>query len=671
MHPRRLNRRVFAVRDTPAARAEAARWLRAIGLAGRVAWFGARVPQGVPGVHPAQAAHWLGKELDAVVFEASPVPAGDALAVSAGLVRGGGVFLLLADEPSQSPFGRRWRAFLGQEELVWLEPGAPWPEPYPINKSPVAALTRRQREILARIEPMARSCQPGCFLVMAPRGRGKSTLLGELVASWLEAGVQGVRVTAPRRAAVEPLLGQVEARTDSLSCARAGATRLFAAPDTLLAQSEAPPEILVVDEAAAFPVHKLVALAGLTPRLVISTTTSGFEGSGQGFRLRFRATLRRMGVNFREICLERPLRWAPGDFLERWIDRLFLLDANVDATVHGESARSLLRGSRVRWCSGEGLGDREPDLRSVVALLSDAHYRTRPSDLQRLMDDPGVRVGRMYSPEGSLVGVVLALIEPGLDAPTSRSVWSGNRRPSGHFLPSVLAAHGALGGSMRGAFRILRIAVDPRWQRLGLGTRLLRAAEREADRLALGFIGASFGADAELLSFWSAAGFLPLRAGFRRESTSGLHAAVVVRALEPTLKTEFDRLRRSIAADWPLWRKGPLRGLEAATADRFAGMLPPPRLPAPAEDDEQVRAFAFQQRPYEIALPALHRWLGARPGCLDNLAPGRRVLVDSACLQLADWTTLCGLAKLSGRRAVIVELRVAFACLLASLRRQS
>jgi GNAT superfamily N-acetyltransferase len=285
-------------------------------------------------------------------------------------------------------------------------------------------------------------------------------------------------------------------------------------------------DLLVVDEAAGLPVHTLLALAALAPRAIFATTTAGFEGSGRGFRLRFLEALRQRGGELREFRLERPVRWPSGDPLEDWVNRLFLL--NAEAAAPGD-----LHPGSVRWLSGEWLAADERRLAAVVGLLSDAHYRTRPSDLQRWLDGRGVHIGLLETVGGGpLLGVLLAQAEPGLDAGLARAVWGGERRPPGHFLPCVLAGHGALDAARRPALRVVRIAVQPRWQRRGLGRRLLRAARGFARRQGFGMIGASFGARPDLLRFWNGAGFRALRVGFRRETTSGLHAAVVLLGLQ-------------------------------------------------------------------------------------------------------------------------------------------
>lgn len=591
-----------------------------------------------------------------LVFDMAPVFLADALAIAAGLVRGGGLLTLLVAPPDPRPFGRRVERFLAEPAVDWVGADGALPVPLAVRHSPVLHLNRGQAQLFRRIVELPLCRAPARLVLTAPRGRGKSTLLGMLVRHWRMVNGLDVRVTALNPDAVRPLLRAVEASADPGPRGTGGSAGIFVAPDQLLNGGRWP-GILVVDEAATLPVHRLHSLAALAPRSVFATTTAGFEGSGRGFRLRFLRGLRSEGQAVTEYRLQLPVRWPPGDPLEDWVNRLFLLDAEVAAggPVPGIPAVLPVR-RRVTWVSGAGLAGREADLAALVGLLSDAHYRTRPSDLQRWLDDPHLRIGLLHGPGHALLGAVLLLAEPGLGPALARAVWAGERRPPGRFLPCVLAAHGAPSLAARAVLRVTRIVVHPRWRRRGLGRYLLRAAERHARAGGFGLLGASFGANVKLLSFWQSAAFQPLRIGFRRETTSGLHAAVVLRPLDRVVAPALEALRAGIAGDWPIWRAGPLRSLETATAEWMRQSLPPPSGADPARDREQVRAFACRQRPFELALPALHRWFRSA-GSLGSLNVRQRALLQRALTDLDDWPSLCAVVGEAGRAGVIRALR--------------
>lgn len=86
-------------------------------------------------------------------------------------------------------------------------------------------------------------------------------------------------VTAPAKTA-----------TDILA-AFAGERFCFMAPDALLA-SGARADWLVVDEAAAIPAPLLLQLVSRFPRILLTTTVQGYEGTGRGFLLSFAPVFR-------------------------------------------------------------------------------------------------------------------------------------------------------------------------------------------------------------------------------------------------------------------------------------------------------------------------------------------------------------------------------------------
>ncbi|TVP83084.1 MAG: tRNA(Met) cytidine acetyltransferase [Thioalkalivibrio sp.] len=626
-----------------------------------MAWFGTRIPPGVDGVQPAQAAHWLGRELDALVFETGRDLPADALAIAAGLLRGGGVFLLLVGSPAPTPFAHRLQRFLQEDIVEWPDADVALPAPRPIRRGGRLRLNAGQARVFREVVELPARDEGSSVVITAPRGRGKSTLLGALVGHWQTLGDFDLRVTAPNPAAIQPLLAGWVSPSGPQRRRGRGISDVYVAPAQLLAD-RARPDLLVVDEAAALPVHRLLALAQVAPRVVFATTTAGFEGSGRGFRLRFLEALRQRGHRLREFRLERPVRWPANDPLEDWINRLFLLDAEAEPAVSGRQP-----AGRMRWVSGDRLERDERRLAAVVGLLSDAHYRTRPSDLQRWLDGPGWHVGLLEPVGGGpLLGVVLARSEPGLDPVLARAVWRGERRPPGHFLPCVLAGHGSLDAARRPALRVARIAVHPQWQRRGLGTRMLRAVQHFARRQGFAMVGASFGARPDLLRFWNAAGFRTLRIGFQRETTSGLHAAVVLRGLDARARDELRLLRGQVAVDWPIWRGGPLRALESGTASAVQQDLPAPQWHGALADAESILGFADAGRPFELALPALFRWLEADAGVLDRLPVRDAHLLAAALRDLRDWPELSILAGESGRAGVIRALRRAVRVVLQS-----
>lgn len=238
---------------------------------------------------------------------------------------------------------------------------------------------REQAEILDALLTMP----AGVAAVTAPRGRGKSALAGMLLN-----GIQGSAVvTAPAKGATD-----VIARF-------AGEHFHFMAPDALLA-STTEADWLIVDEAAAIPGPLLEKLASRFPRVLLTTTVQGYEGTGRGFLLKFCARF----SGLRRYTLSTPVRWAAGCPLERIVANALLFDdALIDRKPEGE----------VRLTSLEpGMWESDPTRGAgVYELLCAAHYRTSPLDLRRMMDAPGQHFA--VAQAGAEIAGALWLVEEG------------------------------------------------------------------------------------------------------------------------------------------------------------------------------------------------------------------------------------------------------------------
>ena len=190
-------------------------------------------------------------------------------------------------------------------------------------------------------------------VVTADRGRGKSAALGILAAVIMKRGLAGtgaagkradaehsddinsrveIILTAPSRGAVQSVItmlerllpaGLLEHQKDRWVF---GQTRLrFMLPDQLLQQRPAA-DLLLIDEAAAIPAPVLLGLLEY-PRVIFASTLHGYEGTGQGFAVRFMPHLDRIAPERQLLTMRQPVRWAEGDPLERFTYKALLLDA--------------------------------------------------------------------------------------------------------------------------------------------------------------------------------------------------------------------------------------------------------------------------------------------------------------------------------------------------------
>ncbi|MDR5905387.1 tRNA(Met) cytidine acetyltransferase TmcA [Franzmannia qiaohouensis] len=644
----------------------------------------------------AKARTRLGGEQTLVVFDAASEGAGfdpDAFGALSGTLVAGGLLVLLtppdwgarpdadyrrlADHPYRpTQLSSRYLQRLARQleaapdAARWSSDGdltlPPLPPPAEVGaggSEPAdnACATADQAQAVARLLRLRRR-RP--LVISADRGRGKSAALGIACARWLAKGEREILVTAPRPAAVETLFMHLqrhcpEARRHGLevSLPRDGETQRvrFVAPDALAESHGAttgPGSLLLVDEAAAIPAALLADWLARFPRIAFATTVHGYEGSGRGFALRFMPHLQRHAPDWRACTLTTPVRWAEGDPLEALTRQLLMLDAEPATTLPAPSAATpALR----RW-KRASLAVDEARLAELFGLLVQAHYRTQPSDLRRLLDGPGVSITTLEQ-SGNTLAVSLCSEEGGFTAELAERVARGERRPRGHLLAQSLAAHAgsrrALTSRVR---RIMRIAVHGEARRQGIGRQLLAAEVERGHRDGIDLLGASFGADPELMAFWHAAGFRAVRLGLSRETATGEHALMVAIPISAAGRALVTGLTGHFQALLPTLLAYELKGLEPAVA---AALLAEGQ--APPLDVQQRRDLddvTLGRREPALVRPALQQLVrrGLAGGALRD---DDAWLLVAWLFQARDSAWLAERLGLSGRREVQARLREA------------
>jgi len=642
-------------------------------------WIAERGPPGIAVTPAARVAQRLGSECALLVFNAHQGFHPDAFAAAVGTLRGGGDCVVLGppladwagfDDPDRARFACYPRAreemrghFLARLAELWSGHRAvrrvdgDAAGDLDLRHAPPAAtglvLSEEQRLAIAAVERVAHGHARRPLVISADRGRGKSTVLGVAAARLLLDGLPRVTVVAPHRAAVDTLFRQAQAAAGlpahGVANVSIGAGVLcFRLPAECLADAGAP-GLVLVDEAAAIPVAVLQRLVAHNNRLVFATTVHGYEGSGRGFELRFRAVLERAMPQWRALQLSAPVRWAVDDPLEDLLNASLLLDAELVDTDAAQGELSITRVEPEALCADEAL------LRAVFGLLINAHYQTRPSDLRQLLDNPDnhlwlARLG------DAVVGVLLASLEGGLDDAMARQVVAAGRRPRGHLLPQSLAVHAGLDACLqRRVLRVQRIAVHPQMRRRGIGRRLLAALAdwgraRDADML-----GCAFAADPTLLGFWRATGFVPVRLGVRLDPASAAHSLFMLYGLNPAGQALARHGTCRFLADLP-WS---LAGLDELDG-RLAALLLQGRdcsgLVLDSDDRLALSRIAAGARQPATARAAV--WKG-----LVQIAARGETAVESLAPLVAHWLQqqtpeqLCRDFSLCGQRALDEQLR--------------
>ena len=619
-------RRLCAISGDPAwSLARAAEWRAA--LPGDWLVVGEAPIEGLPHCAPSALRTLLGREFTHAIFDARRGFHAEAFAALAGTLRAGSWLLLL------TPSWPRWAHQPDEDSLRWADVAEPLPTPHFVRHlqekllaDPAVALLRQDAPPrIAPLAPLPRwQCRApeqqqaivqqlltmtsGVAVLTAPRGRGKSALAGMLARQ-----IPRALIAAPAKAATDVLSRFAQDHFH------------FMAPDAILAQPDLPAaDWLIVDEAAAIPTPILTQLVARFPRVLLTTTVQGYEGTGRGFILKFCAGLEQV----RYFTLDEPLRWSRQDPLEAWLNQALLFEDAAPAPISSPGAPRRMPDDAWR---------RDPaQPAAAYRLLASAHYRTSPLDLRRLMDAPGMTLW-LSGEAPALQGALWLVEEGGLTPELAQAVWAGRRRPRGNLVAQSLAAHaGFVEAATLRSRRISRIAVAAEQRRQGVGQALVAAAQREQD---VDFLSVSFGYTEALWAFWRACGFTLARIGTQREASSGCYAAMAILALTPAGRALQQRAATRLARDWPQLRQ--------QVAEPIA--LPDAPLTFTEEDAWLAAGFAWAQRPLEASLPVLYRLAACA-----SVPP----LLQAALQPEAEPGALALQAGLTGRKALIARLRL-------------
>lgn len=480
----------------------------------------------------------------------------------------------------------------------------------------------------------------GRAVLTADRGRGKSAALG----------------LALHRAQREGPIALIAAHADALRevvtfAGDAGDVRVLTPLELLRGTAPSEWDAVIVDEAAQIPVDLLRRLTESVPTraLIFATTTHGYEGTGRGFLLRFVEWLQAQGPVVR-LELEEPIRWSPGDPVERAVFDALLLDAEA------QEPPARLPDLRHRHLEAPELAADDGLLRAVFGLLVQAHYRTTPRDLHRLLDAPNLDVHASFAGD-TVVAASLVAREGGLPPELCAALGRGAQRIVGHALPETFASHlGYPEAAAQTMARSVRIAVHPHARRAGVASALVAHVHGFYD---VELFGTLFGATAELVRFRRQLGYEVVRVSASASERSGLWSVAMVRPNSSGAAALMAQLRADLARDLPLQ-------LELLRADRGAPLQPELEaelrhgLPSAAAlperlRDEIVTSYAFGPRTLESAATAVDAFV--RDCGVEGLDPSSRRLVESRLLHRTSWAAAAAEAGLAGVPAAMRAMR--------------
>lgn len=632
----------------------------------------------------------LGQTVDVIVYEGYQGFFPNAFGQVGGTLRGNGVFfLLLPPSVSRSSYFMQWVNTVIQRHTVvqTLTPDQPLPD-ISLLPPPIYSSTSDQQGAIQAIQQLATQKAVLPLVITAKRGRGKSAALGLAAKAILQSQPDySIAITAPSRLAANTVL------------AHANDPRLiFIAPDVLLKKRPSI-TLLLVDEAAALPLTVLKQLLSYYPHLVFATTLLGYEGSGQGFSLRFQQVLTQAYPKWQKINLAQAIRWADNDPLERLIEEILLLSAHTNENQQSAEAKESLElelglgvDRQYRWqkLSAEELIQQPELLAQVFSLLLSAHYQTKPDDLQYLLEGDKVSVFALWAEAllttpiakdsnnesvhatPVLVGVLLSEREGGFPPALAKAIAAGERRPKGHLLAQSLTFHlGEVKAASLIGERILRIAVAAPYRRQGLASLmiqyLLNDLHNKNKSSTIDYLGVSFAYSIAVNHFWQKNQFIPVRLGLQADASSGVHSLMMIRPLSAQGQQLANRLT-------PLFNDLLLHLMPETfvnfTAERLIHLpIRQDQRPIISTNDQQtLQSFITTHRGYEVCLPAIYRLVAQ---CFfyrlfSQLPKEKQNLLVSKVLQRKTWDDVVILLALNGKKQAKQLMKAAVKLLIST-----
>lgn len=598
----------------------------------------------------------LGLEAEIVIYDMHSGLNVDVLCVAVGLIKAGGYLLLLCPQDPlsmQDKYGdwqqqggsrRYFLHYLFNEmkqhaAVYFIKPEQILPDLRPLQEAQlpyiINARTIEQNKLYTHLISWLGDTKQRLFVLTADRGRGKSTLLGQF-ANEVKHRRQ-VTVTAPSRAQARVLLNCIDAQTGEVD---------FIAPDEIIRRQQ-DIDLLIIDEAAMIPGSLLHQCMACAEKTLLATTTGGYEGTGQGFLLKFMAAFAR--TEYVHHRLLEPVRWTKQDQLEQFINRTLMFDVKSSAPGINEQVE-------IEVMSKQQLNDDLDTLKAVYALLISAHYRTRPSDLRQLMDDENQCL-LLARQQGLVAGVLLLNQEGGFSEELSHQVFMGRRRPQGHLLAQMITAQAGIKhfACFQG-FRVQRITVHEQCRRQGIGRKLIEAAYALVRQNKLDYLGSCFAIDGLVTPFWKRMGFEAVHIGVGKGKSSARQTVVVLKSKNPNVKITINQLRQKTHRDLLLWLSGYCRHMYWRDVRAVLSLINYQYLMTAQERDE-LHAFIEGFRGLELSQAVLQRFLLMNMGRFDLVDDNEQRLLIEKLLQNKPWQSIVGYQAGNGKKAFTKHIK--------------
>ncbi|MGQ8367425.1 GNAT family N-acetyltransferase [Glaciecola sp. 1036] len=466
---------------------------------------------------------YLGQEFDYLLFDATNDFDASQFFAALGLLKSPGRFVLLV--PALASIDSQFLRHL--LDTARQQPNTSWfsaqlidikaslnIQQYDDSSTREELLSEHQTCVIKEIDSSLENVQ--IHAVLGERGRGKSTLLAELITSFLEKSIP-ITYTSMGRSnchVIDKFIAELAPEIGRLAS--------FAAAD--MAALNPKTDILFIDEIASISPVLISQYLKLYKTIIFAGTSHGYEGTGRGLINRLIPSI----TNIKIYELNTPFRWYIDDPLEQWVNQLlFPVNTNLRSHVKVQTSDfTFISLNKADVLASVSL------YQQLVSLLINAHYQTSPNDIQRIFDDDSYHImASLDSKRDSILGVCILIDESmEIEQALATQIALGNRRLKGHLFTQNLALHiNEPSICHLKFFRVLRIAIQPELQGLGIGSKLLdyvRATTEQSNSI----LCTNFGFTDRLHNFWQKNDFALIKVGQKIDSASGTFSCFYIAA---------------------------------------------------------------------------------------------------------------------------------------------
>ncbi len=578
-----------------------------------IAWVSKNTPTRYSSLTHLKAINVIGKEYAFIIFELDTHFDPNLFAALSGTLRGGGLFFIRDNREKHNDLflSRIEKKILTSQYCINFEKDSDLKN-IDIPASPTNEPRASSQEIaVQKITHVVKGHRNRPLVLLADRGRGKSAALGIAASQLLSTGLKEIILTAPSIDACHIVFKHLKLNLPEATIQRnhvklKNSQLQFISPDNLIA-SLPKTNLLIIDEAAGIPSFQLVILLKHYSRIVFASTIHGYEGSGQCFSIKFLQQLDQLTPGWKKQLLTQPMRWNNNDPLETLTDELFLLKPLNEQTNRKKQIN--LSQAKIIQISQKTLVNNEDWLSQLYTLLSSAHYKTQPSDLRNIINEPNLRVFLTIANE-IIIAAAFTLDEGKLAPDLEEAIYLGQRRPKGHLIPQILSLHLGIKNAINPHYlRIMRIAVLPEYQKKGLGSTLVKHLIQFAINKKYDAIGCLYSATSQLIQFWHRFDFSLVRLGHQKKSNTQGYAALMLKSLSHNAQSILKKSRQHFEESFPCQLRETHQKLDCVIVILILKQLSNhEQCPFPSGELKTLLAFSKSNRQFEDHLSLIFRY---------------------------------------------------------------